>query len=207
MPRWISATSALSICLIVAGCGPGNDGSDADASRGETTTTIPDTASADGQCDDEQANKTGSHDHVEPGTEMEYTGVPPVSGLHWAEAPDIGKRLYLADERPELGELVHSQEHGWTIVWYDDSIPADDAALTDAAQGVDDADSTKVVFMPWTADDGQSFPDRAHIAITHWGTADDGTEYRQFCRSPSAAAVLAFSERHPYTDSPEPDAP
>ena len=192
------------------GCQPSDDGSNADAARGTDVTTIGGTATSDGDCADEQADLAASHDHVDSGTTMDYSGIPPVSGNHWAVAPDITKTLYQANERPELGELVHSEEHGWTIVWYDESIAnhaGSTAALSGAAQTVDQATVTKVVFVPWTAADGDQFPDDAHVAITHWGNDDDGTEYRQFCGSPSAAAVLAFADRHPATESREPNAP
>ncbi len=122
----------------------------------------------------------------------------------------ISQTLYLVRQRPELGELVHSEEHGWTIVWYDETIAADDSsmqALFDTAREVDEADATKLVLMPWTRADGGALPDGAHISLTHWGKEDDGTEWRQVCASASSRAVFAYSDRHPSTDAREPNGP
>lgn len=204
-----------STALVLSGCGGSDDdgsGQGADADRGSETTTVPGTATdeATGGCADEVTNSAGGADHVDNGTEMSYEGVPPVSGAHWSQWPDITPQVYQAEERPELGELVHSQEHGWTIVWYDESLADDDAAMADlqaASDAVNDADAVKVVFVPWTSDDGDAFPDNAQIAITHWTGGDDALEIRQFCSGVSADAILAFSERNPYTDSNEPNAP
>ena len=178
-------------------------GRGADADRGTEVTTVSGTATdeAQGGCADEVTNAAGGADHVDNGTEMYYAGVPPVSGSHWGQWPDITPQVYEADERPELGELVHSQEHGWTIVWYDESLADDDAAMADlqsASDAVNDAGAVKVVFVPWTADDGDAFPDDAQIAITHWsGADDDEREVRQFCATVNADAIIAFSERRP----------
>ncbi len=75
---------------------------------------------------------------------------------------------------------MHSQEHGWTIVWYDEPVA-----------------------------DESTFPDGTHVAVTHWtATATkDGTEWRQFCATANTAAVSAFKRRHPSTDAHEPFGP
>ncbi len=194
------------------GSGSGTDGRDADAERGGVVTVHPGTATNgdQGGCSDERSNDAAPPQHVDPGTEMSYAGVPPVSGKHWAKWPDITKTLYVVDERPELGQLVHAEEHGWTMVWYDQSIASDDSAmeaLRAVADDVESADLTKVVLLPWTRQDGQSFPDDRHVAFTHWGAEGDGTEWRQFCDAPDAGAVVAFSGRHPASDSREPNGP
>jgi hypothetical protein len=200
--------------VLLAGCSAGvsDNGDDADAGRGTTITTHPGTGTGpdDGDCADEESNAAAEPEHVNPGTTMSYTGVPPVSGKHWAQWPDVSKTLYVADERPELGEIVHSMEHGWTVVWYDDSVAGDDTALSalhDVASQVDDAGLDKVVIVPWTSDDGDAFPDGKHVAFTHWGNEGDGTEWRQFCATASLPAISGFAERHPASTSFEPDAP
>ena len=51
-------------------------------------------------------------------------------GPHWNEpgvAPaPIERKFYTEDDRPELEALVHNLEHGYTILWYDDTIADDD---------------------------------------------------------------------------------
>ena len=208
----VAVSVALAVSLNACAFGSDVDGTDADADRGSEVSTHDGTGTdpSQGGCLDEQSDAAADAHHVDPGTTMEYTGVPPVSGKHWGQWPDISKTLYVIDERPDLGELVHSQEHGWTMVWYDESIADDDKAMTNlevVASQVDDADLTKVVIVPWTSDDGDAFPDQTHVALTHWGNDDDGTEWRQFCAEPNVDAIVAFSGRHPSSESDEPDSP
>lgn len=186
------------------------DGSDADAERGTPVEEPSSSQRATGGCTPEESADEAPPDHVEVGTAMDYEGVPPVSGTHWSRWPNITKVLYDADDRPELGELVHSQEHGWTFVWYDEAIAGDEQEMTDltpVARQVGRLQKTAVV--PWTSTDGEAFPKGTHVAITHWSAtpAGGGTEWRQFCSQPEVDAVLAFLNRHPYTDAHEPDGP
>ncbi|MGH3505903.1 MAG: DUF3105 domain-containing protein, partial [Nocardioidaceae bacterium] len=179
--------------LLLAACGGvggGGDGSDADADRGEES---PVSGTATGSCADVTAGTASGYDHVDPGTDMDYEGVPPVSGKHWGEWGDLAATsVFSADERPDPGELVHNQEHGWTLVWYDDTVDA--AALEEVAAEVADSGVQKISYVPWTEDDGAAFPDDHHVALTHWGYEDDpGEEYRQFCSAPEAASIVAFT--------------
>jgi len=186
------------------------DGSDADATRGTVVERRPPSGAVKNGCAPEESNDEAPPAHVAVGTAMEYEGVPPVSGTHWSRWPDITKMLYVADDRPDLGELVHSQEHGWTFVWYDESVTGDEQAmtyLTRVARQV--APRPKTAVVPWTSVDGEDFPKGMHVAITHWSAtrAGGGTEWRQFCTQPEVGAILAFVDRHPYTDAHEPDGP
>ena len=54
-------------------------------------------------------------DHKPEGTKLEYQFHPPTSGDHFASW--ITKGFY--DEPRADGNLVHSQEHGYVIIWYD----------------------------------------------------------------------------------------
>ena len=215
MPLRAWSLFAASAALVLAACsGSDDEPVDADADRGSETTTTAATATDDaaGGCADEVTNAAATAEHVDNGNPMNFEGVPPVSGVHWGQWPDLTPQVYEADERPELGELVHSHEHGWTIVWYDESLADDDDAMADlqaASDAVNDAGAVKVVFVPWTEDDGDAFPDDSAIAMTHWTLAADGEELevRQFCSGVSADAVLAFSARNPYSSSREPNAP
>ena len=171
------------------------------ATAATTTATEPRT----GACAPDESEPEKPPSHVDVGTSIHYTGVPPVSGRHSAQWADITKTLYVSADRPELGELVHSQEHGWTIVWYDATVsPAD---LEDVAAEIESV--PKVVIVPWTAEDGASFPAGKHVAFTHWEAtgAGTGTEWRKFCAAANADSILDFAQRHPYTDAHEPSAP
>jgi hypothetical protein len=203
MPRTTRVLVLLTAAALLVACdGLTTDGSDADASRGDEQ---PVAGTAVGPCDDVLAASAAGAEHVDPGTDMDYEGVPPVSGNHWSEWEDIVKPVYTVEERPDLGQLVHSEEHGWTIVWYDETI--DSAELEQVMNVAASEGGEKFVAMPWTSDDGDAFPGGAHVAFTHWGVAGSETEYRQFCAAPDAAAIAAFSAAYPPSDAREPNAP
>ena len=72
----------------------------------------------------------GNQQHVPTGSQVTYSTAPPAFGSHWNEqgtAPaPFNRKFYTEKDRPELEALVHNLEHGYTILWYDESI-ADDA--------------------------------------------------------------------------------
>lgn len=161
---------------------------------------------------------TGNQDHVEVGTPMTYEDAPPAFGQHWNLWDTMDRKLYTESDRPELGELVHNLEHGFTILWYDETV-ADDADMMDDLRGIasklqgttDLRDKFKAV--PWTSEDGKEFPKGQHVALTHWsvgGAGETDPEKQvgvwQYCEAPSGAALEKFMVDYPYMDSPEPNA-
>lgn len=210
------AVAALTV-LVLASCSSAVDVSashgtstSADATDTEPGPPVDDpTASQPTPCTPDESEHAAPPDHVDVGTEVAYEGVPPVSGTHWAQWPDITLKLYVAADRPELEELVHSHEHAWTFVWYDESI-AGESQLADLRQvAFDIRGLAKTAIVPWTSADGEAFPDGMHVAITHWSASggSGGTEWRQFCEGADSAVITAFTERHPDTDAPEPNGP
>jgi hypothetical protein len=178
-------------------------------------------------CDKVTTKKAdGNQQHVPTGSQVTYTTAPPAFGSHWNEAgtapAPFNRKFYKADDRPELEALVHNLEHGYTILWYDDSV-ADDADELNVIDGIADkfrANSNnlryKFIAAPWTsADEKESgkFPDGMHIALSHWSAGGSGETDAskqvgvfQYCSKPSGAALKDFMLKYPYTDSPEPDA-
>ncbi len=71
---------------------------------------------------------------------------------------------------------MHSLEHGYTILWYDETIAEDDEQLDQLEEIADtfsgSALQDKFMAAPWTAEDakdrGSDFPDGTHLALTHW---------------------------------------
>ena len=169
-------------------------------------------------CQDvETKTASGNQDHVEPGTDIPYEEAPPAFGTHYNVWASIERKFYSAGDRPDVGELVHNLEHGYTLLWYDETI-ADDEQAMDELQALaskftdDDNYRNKFKVVPWTSEDGGAFPDDQHIALTHWSVGGDGdpsgeqTGIWQYCSEPSGAALEQFMEDYPYTDSPETDA-
>jgi hypothetical protein len=160
----------------------------------------------------------GSNDHRDEGTPIDYPQSPPAMGPHWGQFLVGGqiRKFWTADDRPPLERLVHSLEHGWTIIWYDPTVAEDDAAMDDLRAIADEYAGTdpkdKVMVAPWTEDDGEAFPDGAHVALTHWslggthGNPDGQLGVWQYCTEVSGEAVDQFVVDYPYSDSPEPNA-
>ena len=166
----------------------------------------------------------GSGDHVDETQQVEYPDAPPAFGSHWNVAglapATFERKFYTSNDRPELESLVHNLEHGYTILWYDQTA-ADDDDMLNTIEGIadkfrSDADNFRFKFIaaPWTSDDGEAFPEGQHVALTHWSAGGDGETDTskqegiwQYCSEPSGAALEQYMLDYPYTDSPEPDVP
>ena len=160
----------------------------------------------------------GSNDHRPSGEQVIYEDAPPAFGAHWNEAnlapAPIDRRFY-TDDRPELESLVHNLEHGYTILWYDETA-ADDDEMMNQIEGIatkmDVSDTNfrfKFIAAPWTKDDEKEsgkFPEGQHIALTHWKGGEKSEGIWQYCTEPSGEALKSFMDEYPYTDSPEPNA-
>ncbi len=159
----------------------------------------------------------GSGEHRDESEQISYDDAPPAFGPHWnvggvAPVP-IEERFYNDDSRPELEQLVHNLEHGFTILWYDETA-ADNAemmgqikAIADRLNDSDTNNRLSFKAVPWTSDDGKDFPDGQHIALTHW-SADQASGKSegvwQYCSEPSGEALETFMKDYPYYDAPEP---
>lgn len=75
---------------------------------------LPDRGNASLLAGVEQFPSEGA-EHVPRGTEIAYETMPPTSGPHYDQTASAG----FYSERPPLGELVHSLEHGAVIIYYD----------------------------------------------------------------------------------------
>jgi hypothetical protein len=180
---------------------------------------IADVGSAASVCGDiTKKTAEGNNDHVPSTQQVTYDDAPPAFGAHWNEAglaPAPMERKLYTDDRPELESLVHNLEHGYTILWYDETIAGDDdqmlelRALADKLAGTDNF-RTKYIAAPWTSEDGKAFPDGKHIALTHWSLGEDEKKpgqvgVWQYCDSVSGEALNDFMIEFPYMDSPEPN--
>ncbi len=154
---------------------------------------------------------TGNNDHVDPGTRIPYTEAPPSSGPHWGnflQGSEI-RSFYSPQDRPELERLVHSLEHGHTILWYDRTMTSGSAALQSVRSIAEkfDGETDKFIAAPWSASDGDPFPRGKHLALTHWTASKGQQSVRQYCGAASGAVVKAFMVDYPASDTTEPSAP
>lgn len=161
---------------------------------------------------------SGEQSHVDPGVPVAYEDAPPAFGQHENVPEQMDGKFYDEDDRPNVEKLVHNLEHGYTLVWYDESVADDDEALTQLraiGEKLDDNDDFRNKFKvaPWTEDDGAAFPEGQHIAFTHWAAESkeegdkEGQAYGvwQYCSEMSGEALVEFMTKYDYTNSPEPN--
>lgn len=158
-------------------------------------------------------------EHRQDGVPIDYQQAPPAAAPHWGQFLQSAqiRKFWTTDDRPPVEQLLHSVEHGWTIVWYDESLAEDDAAVDDLEAIADayagTAPEDKVMVAPWTAADGGGFPGDATMAITHWsmggtnGNPEGQVGVTRYCSAVSGEAVDDFVADYPFSDAPEPGAP
>jgi len=142
--------------------------------------------------------------HVQDGTVETYKTVPPSYGPHWSAPIYPARTFYTVRDRPQMEQLVHNLEHGYTIIWYDKTVTGSqlsalkDIAVSARADKVTDGD--KFIVSAWDTHYG-TFPAGKHIGISHWGAK---SSHVQMCGKVSGATVKTFIEKYPASDSPEP---
>ena len=152
-------------------------------------------------------NNEADRKHVADGTTEEYATVPPSYGPHWAAPGLPGPRVLHQPRPPEMEQLVHNLEHGYTILWYDDTIKG--AQLDQLKDSRSALAKTTPSGRPASSsvsawDDAYgTFPSGKHLGMSHWGSQDS---YTQVCGKVSGEAVQKFIEDHPASDAPEPNA-
>jgi len=149
---------------------------------------------------------TGNQEHVPEGQLVNYTDAPPAFGAHYPSPDPMERKLYTTDDRPALEVLVHNEEHGYTLMWYDTTVADDETqmdqlrAIADKLQGTGNM-RLKFKAVPWlpTDEGGKAFPEGQHIALTHWsagGAGETDTAKQvgvwQYCSAVSGAALSDF---------------
>ena len=218
--------AVFSVCVVVAliivgaaGWTIWQDQNERDEISGRELADIGTAATEAGCSTIDEAHATGAGEHVTSGP-IDYDVTPPSFGPHRPETAPSGIHFYEVSDRPEVEQLVHNLEHGWTIVWYDEDIA--DSQLKQIRATAEKFDTFgsdpkyNVIFAPWTADDGEPISDGKSIAFTHWSVHQptyDPSFYQggeveswgqsQYCESFSGAALEDFMKRYPYDDAPE----
>jgi hypothetical protein len=145
--------------------------------------------------------------HVQDGTVEKYATVPPSYGPHWGSPIFPARTFYTARDKPQMEQLVHNLEHGYTILWYDKTITGKAlTTLKDMAVSASKSDmagpGNKFIASAWDTDYG-TFPTGKHIGMSHWGAE---ASHIQLCGKVSGAAVKDFMTQFPHGDAPEPNA-
>jgi len=157
-----------------------------------------------------ESPSSSSGNHVGPGTNtpkethVNYSTIPPTGGPHFPVWLESSINFYSVADKPKVENLVHNLEHGYTVVWYLPTLPADQVSALKGLSATIAAKlpGNKFIVAPWDTTRGD-FPAGKTVAISHWGTKHG---YRQFCGQVSGEAIQQFVDAHPSTDSPEPNA-
>ncbi len=160
-------------------------------------------ASCSAPATSKDTNTAALRTHVADGTVEKYKTIPPSYGPHWNPGVVSPKAFYTKANRPPMERLVHTQEHGYTDIWYDATVTGKQlSALKDLAVSArkNKATAGKVIVSAWDPAYG-AFPAGKHIAMAHWGSKNSVT---QMCGQVSGAAVKTFVEANPASSSPEP---
>ncbi|MEP6814271.1 MAG: DUF3105 domain-containing protein, partial [Marmoricola sp.] len=149
----------------------------------------------------------GSGQHLNPPTVIRYPDAPPAFGKHWGNfltGSEI-RSFYTRSDRPPVERLVHSLEHGHTILWYDDAVKKGTKAY-DQVEQISTKFSANAYFIaaPWNSSDGGAFPAGKHIALTHWTGPKNQQGVWEYCGKPSGVVVEGFTAKYPSDNAPEP---
>lgn len=213
-PSPANGRMVIVVVAAVAALGIGIAGTVIALGGGDKTASPPHTTSApQAGCDPVITKPTDQNQsHINAPTPLHYADAPPSFGAHRPVPSAFGRPFYGAD-RPEVGELVHNMEHGYTIAWYDDTAAQDVGAMAELQKIATDYQSQQERFIaaPWHPSDGAAFPSGKHVALTRWtAEADnpaDETKQRgnwMYCGSVDAKAIATFFNTWPNAESPEP---
>src|SRR3954453_15059195 len=137
------------------------DSSRADSKLANTAVTKLGVSESAAACNPIETKPTDKNqNHIPDGTPITYTDAPPAFGPHRPTPAAFGRPFYTADDRPEVAQLVHNEEHGYTIAWYDETAAKDKTEMKDLEAIAKNCQHDQVPFIavPWTTDDGKAFP-------------------------------------------------
>jgi hypothetical protein len=186
------------------------------ATSAPTPTPTPDSKPAAATCDPVTADAVDASSHVD-GRAIRYTAAPPSYGDHRSRWAVLAPNFYTVETRPEVAVLVHNLEHGYNILWYDETVVRDRDALARVRRLANSYDGarrdpdTALIAAPWIPSDGRAFPSGRHYALTHWyadpddstNSRDDELGYTQYCTQLTSEAVARWMKDYPLRNSPE----
>jgi hypothetical protein len=88
--------------------------------EGVDTSPIGVSASRAG-CEPIKSITGATREHVPEGTQIDYKETPPMGGNHWPTPVDATFYTSELEDEP----LVHNEEHGQIVIWYQPDLPSD----------------------------------------------------------------------------------
>jgi hypothetical protein len=162
-----------------------------------------------GKATDDAAS--GNQKHIAVGIRVNYDKVPPSSGEHYSNPVLFSATPFFTEkDRPPVENLVHNMEHGYTILWYDPTLPkADQDEIKGLALRLrTESKYQQFIAVAWDDTYGK-FPKKKFVALSHWSGNGEGVKndqskgHRMLCEQASGEAVQKFMDDYPATDAPE----
>ena len=201
------ALAATAVIVAVVVLQPGGGSDTATSAPADLLSQAPDAAQAAG-CTEVQT--TGSYDgfdqsspdyadqaHIEGDERFpemppldSYPSTPPASGPH-VGATTLPAGVY--DSPPDLGPLLHSLEHGGSVVWYSPTAPQ--AQIDEITAFYDQSDPVgqdRVIVAPYDYEgSGGQLPEGVQMALVGWRRL-------QSCSAPDLAVAFDFTSQYSY---------
>lgn len=163
-------------------------------------------AASEAGCDPEITEASAEvNNHVGSGVRVDYPSAGPSFGQHDGnslQGSEI-RAFFAVDDTEPVERLVHSLEHGYTLYWYDPTLPQDTIdTIERMAEAMFEQTDRRFIAAPWqgAADNRPAFPEGKRVALAHWGKTN---AWRQYCGDVSGEAAQRFSDAHPASDAPE----
>ncbi|MGH9000045.1 MAG: DUF3105 domain-containing protein [Acidimicrobiia bacterium] len=143
----VTAMVALMMTVVLVGCG-GDDGAGGYAIDGQVRDVL-----TGGDCTADTESDPG-REHV---PDPSHSVNPPAGGEHFGDRIAF-PGTYSPDETPPDGEIVHSLEHGFVVLWHQPGLP--EAQLSQLRQ-IHEDDPGGILVVPR---EGLEVP----VAVTSW---------------------------------------
>jgi hypothetical protein len=202
------ALAAVAVIVAVVVLQPGGGGSDTSfATPAELLSQAPDAAQAAGCTDvqttdfydgsDQSSPDYADQAHIEGDERFpalppldSYPSTPPASGPH-VGSTTLPAGIY--DSPPDIGPLIHSLEHGGSVVWYSPTAPQ--AQIDEIKAFYDQSDPVgqdRVIVAPYDYEGpGGQLPDGVQMALVGWRRL-------QTCATPNLAVAFDFTSQFSY---------
>ena len=146
---------ALVVFLIINDRNSGGGNGDVDAG----------VAAEEAGCGDIEEHEDEGQEHVEDGTDIQYTTQPPSSGNHYGSPADAG---FYDSAIPEE-QAVHNLEHGQIVVWYN---PSASQETIDAIQSVVDDEAIALLGVPY-----DNLPSGSDVGFSAWAATQTCADF------------------------------
>ncbi|MGH2749785.1 MAG: DUF3105 domain-containing protein [Actinomycetota bacterium] len=123
---------------------------------------------SEANCTERDTFESEGNQHVDVGTPVEYAANPPTTGNHWP--PEAVSDAGFFEEPIPPQSLIHNQEHGQIVIWYDPDAPPE--VIDDIETMVGQEGGGVNIAAPW-----DDIEEPHNYVLSAWsGEADEGVQ-------------------------------